>query len=171
MSKLASAQERVRRARPSRVEITYALHLPDGTHVQEKLPLVIGVIADLTGDVEEERSPLVDSSRDFRRIHKDNFDEVLAKAKPHLKFEVPDRIKGKGRFQLDLHFRELDDFHPDQIVRNVPELRAEQDRRKRLENLLNMLGSDPRLEARLQEIVDDPQKRAEFLAEMARRRA
>jgi type VI secretion system protein ImpB len=150
------------------VEIAYTLHLPDGTHVQEKLPLVVGVIADLTGDAEEDRPEIRDPSRDFRHIHKDNFDDVLAKAKPHLKFVVPNAIRGQGEFLVDLHFRELDDFHPDRLVQSVPELRAEQERRKRLENLLNLLGSDPMLEARLQEIVDNPQKRAEFLKEMSR---
>jgi type VI secretion system protein ImpB len=151
------------------VEIAYTLHLPDGTHVQEKLPLVVGVIADLTGDAEEDRPEIRDASRDFRHIHKDNFDDVLAKARPHLKFRVPDVIRGQGEFPVDLHFRELDDFHPDRVVQSVPELRAEQGRRKRLENLLNLLGSDQMLEARLQEIVDNPQKRAEFLEEMSRR--
>ena len=71
--------------------------------------------------------------------------------------------------QVELDFKALDDFHPDQIVRNVPQLAAERERRKRLEVLLGMLGSDPRLEERLQEIVDNPAKRSEFLAEMARR--
>jgi predicted component of type VI protein secretion system len=46
-------------------------------------------------------------------------------------------------------------------------LKAQQERRKRLENLLSMLGSDPRLEARLQEIVDDPAKRAALLTRIA----
>ena len=172
MSRLASSQERVRRALPSRVEIAYTLHLPDGTERQEKLPFVIGVIADLTGDVEEDRPDLRDLSRDFRHIHRDNFDEVLARAKPHLKFTVKNTLQGGdqgGLMQVDLSIQSLEDFHPDQVVRNIPVLRAEQERRKRLENLLNTLGSDPRLEAQLQQIIDDPRKRAEFLAKMAHR--
>jgi type VI secretion system protein ImpB len=179
MSRLGSSQLRNKRDRPTRVDVTYTLHLPDGTQRQERLPFVIGVIADLKGDLKDEPSPedaeksqasgLADRTRDFRHIHKDNFDEILAYSKPYLKFAVADVLRGQGLLQVELDFKALDDFHPDQIVRNVPQLVAERERRKRLEVLLGMLGSDPRLEERLQEIVDNPAKRSEFLAEMARR--
>ena len=99
---------------------------------------------------------LADRTRDFRHIHKDNFDEILAYSRPYLKFAVADTLRGQGLMQVELDFKALDDFHPDQIVRNVPQLVAEQERRKRLEVLLGMLGSDPLLEERLQEIVDNP---------------
>jgi type VI secretion system protein ImpB len=174
MGRLSRSQLKNIKDRPTRVDVVYTLHLPDGTQVQERLPFVVGVIADLKGDFrddapEDEFVPLKDRSRDFAHIHKDNFDEILAHIRPHLKFAVADTLHGKGLFQVDLDFNALDDFHPDQIVANVAPLHAEQLRRKRLENLLGMLGSDPRLEQRLQEIVDDPKKRAEFLAGMAQR--
>ena len=172
MSRSLSSQERVRRSLPSRVEITYTLHLPDGTERHEKLPFVIGVIADLSGDVEEDRPDLRDPSRDFRHIHKDNFDKVLERAKPHLKYTVKNTLKGQNSADLllvDLDIKSVDHFHPDQVVEQIPELRAERERRKRLVNLLNTLGSDPRLESQLQQIIDDPDKRAEFLARMAHR--
>lgn len=174
MGRLSRSQLKNVRDRPTRVDVVYTLHLPDGTQVQERLPFVIGVIADLKGDLRDDEAdgeyrPLKDSRRDFAHIHKDNFDEILAHIRPHLKFAVPDTLRGSGLYQVSLDFNALDDFHPDQVVRNVPPLRAEQERRKRLENLLGMLGSDPRLEQRLQEIVDDPKKRAEFLAGMTQR--
>jgi type VI secretion system protein ImpB len=174
MGRQTQSQTRNTKERPTRVDVVYKLHLPDGTQVQERLPFVIGVIADLKGDVRDDAPaseclPFDDKDRNFAHIHKDNFDDILAHLKPHLKFAVADTLRGTGLFQVDLDFRALDDFHPDQIVRNVAPLKCEQERRKRLENLLGMLGSDPRLERRLQEIVDDPKKRAEFLAEMTRR--
>ncbi len=179
MSRLVNSQGRNKRERPTRVDVTYTLHLPDGTQVQERLPFVVGVIADLKGDLKDEPtaddadevvgSGLSDRRRDFIHIHKDNFDEVLAQSKPYLKFAVANELDGTGHLQVSLDFATLDDFHPDQIVRNVPQLSAGRERRKRLEVLLGMLGSDPRLEERLQEIVDNPTKRSEFLAEMARR--
>ena len=180
MSRLANSQIRNKTDRPTRVDVTYTVHLPDGTQVQERLPFVVGVIADLRGDIKDKpvvddgsSAPrgvgLADKDRDFRHIHKDNFDEMLAYFEPHLKFTVANTLKGDGLMQAVLDFRALDDFHPDQIVRSVPQLAAEHERRKRLEILLSMLGSDQRLEDRLQEIVDNPAKRAEFMAEMARR--
>jgi len=174
MGRLSRSQLKNIRDRPTRVDVVYTLHLPDGTQVQERLPFVIGVIADLKGDRRDdapadEYLPFSDTGRDFAHIHKDNFDEVLAHIKPHLKFAVADTLRGEGLFQVDLDFNALDDFHPDQVVRNIAPLRAEHERRKRLENLLGMLGSDARLEQRLQEIVDDPKKRADFLAGIAQR--
>jgi type VI secretion system protein ImpB len=174
MGRLSKSQSKNVKDRPTRVDVVYTLHLPDGTQVQERLPFVIGVIADLKGDPrddapEDEYLPFKDTARDFAHIHKDNFDEILAHTKPHLKFAVADTLRGKGLFQVELNFSALDDFHPDQIVRNLAPLEAQHQRRKRLENLLGMLGSDPRLEQRLQEIVDDPKKRSEFLAEMTQR--
>jgi type VI secretion system protein ImpB len=166
MSRLESSQERNKRHRPTRVDISYTLHLPNGTQVQERLPFVLGVMADLSGD-EVKDADLKDTERKFHWIHKDNFDEILAKLKPGLKYTVPDTLRGEGLLQVDLQFRGIDDFHPDQIVQRVPQLKAQQERRKRLENLLSMLGSDPRLEARLQEIVDDPAKRSLLLARIA----
>jgi type VI secretion system protein ImpB len=179
MARLASSQLRNKRERPTRVDVTYTLHLPDGTHVQERLPFVIGVIADLHGDPRDEPAQdetqgstaagLSDRRREFRHIHKDNFDDILAYSNPHLKFALPNTLEGEGLLQVELDFKALDDFHPDQVVRSVPQLSAEQARRRRLEVLLSMLGSDPALEQRLQEIVDNPAKRSEFLAAMARR--
>jgi type VI secretion system protein ImpB len=166
MSRLENSQERNKRIRPTRVDITYTLHLPNGTQVQERLPFVMGVIADLSGDAERTED-LKDKERKFHHIHKDNFDEILAKLTPGLKYTVPNTIRGDGLLQVNLQFRGIDDFHPDQIVQSVPQLKAQQERRKRLENLLSMLGSDPRLEARLQEIVDDPAKRSALLARIA----
>jgi type VI secretion system protein ImpB len=166
MSRLESSQERNKRHRPTRVDITYTLHLPNGTQVQERLPFVLGVMADLSGE-EVKDADLIDVERKFHHIHKDNFDEILAKLKPGLRYTVPDTLRGEGLLRVDLQFRGIDDFHPDKIVQGVPELKAQQERRKRLENLLSMLGSDPRLEARLQEIVDDPAKRSALLARIA----
>jgi type VI secretion system protein ImpB len=166
MSRFDNSQERNKRNRPTRVDITYTLHLPNGTQVQERLPFVLGVIADLSGDQVKDED-LKHPSREFLHIHKDNFDEILARIKPSLNYTVADTFRGQGLLRVDLQFRGIDDFHPDQIVQAVPQLQAQLERRKRLENLLSMLGSAPRLEARLQDIVDDPEKRSALLARIA----
>ena len=57
MSRLGNSQLRNKRDRPTRVDVTYTLHLPDGTQVQQRLPFVIGVIADLKGDLRDEPPP------------------------------------------------------------------------------------------------------------------
>lgn len=170
MSRFKSVQDEVRRVRASRVEITHAVHLPNGTTTQESLPLILGVIADLAGDAEGPRESLRDASRDFVRVHKDNFDEVLAGHKPRLGFDVADTLREQGQIKVNLEFRRLTDFHPDAVAQQVPELRDQLRTRKLLEEMRNLLSSRPDLEEQLAEIVSDPAKRAQLLDEVARRR-
>ena len=171
MAKFGSIQNKVKKVRSSRVEIVHDVHLPNGTTTQESLALVVGVIADLSGDRVEPRESLRDASRDFVRIHKENFDSVIAGHRPRLTFEVPDTLGGSGMLRLDLHFSGLDDFHPDQVLQKVPELQEQLRTRRLLEEIRNRISSDPALEERLEEIISDPAKRAQFLAEMSRRAA
>ncbi len=162
-------QAQVSRDDESRVKLVYREHKGDA-RVEQELPLVIGVIADLSGDDPTDRGPLIESDRQFRHIHRDNFDAVLAAARPRVELQVDDVAGGRGQLRIELEFREFNDFHPDQLVGRIAELRALRDRRKRLENLLAMLANDPRLEHRLQEIVDDPAKRKQLLDDVAARR-
>jgi type VI secretion system protein ImpB len=170
MPRYEPTQARVKQTRESRVQITHEVHLPDGTVAQESLPLAIGVIADLSGDSEAAKLSMFDQNRDFVRINKSNFDTILEGHKPRVAFGVPNTLTGKGDLAVDLSFERLDDFHPDAVAARVPEIREQLDTRKRLDQLRSRLSGNPRLEAQLEEIISDPARRAQLLAEMARRR-
>lgn len=60
-------------------------------------------------------------------IDRDNFDDVLKKIKPHLELD----LHNDGN-TVSLDFNELDDFHPDNIFRQVPLFSDLRDLRKRL---------------------------------------
>lgn len=63
-------------------------------------------------------------------IDRDNFDEVIKK----LDVRVNLHFQGTGENPLSLHFKELEDFHPDKIFQSLPLFRDLRDIRKRLLN-------------------------------------
>jgi type VI secretion system protein ImpC len=91
-------------------------------HVRNvELPLVIGVLADLTGCPAEARLPV--GERKFMEIDADNFDERLRRLKPRVAFDLPSVLSGQnGGLQVDLEFKSLEDFTPLAIVRRVESL-------------------------------------------------
>lgn len=61
-------------------------------------------------------------------VDRDNFDQVLAKLQPEVRLPV---AGGEAR-QASVRFRELEDFHPDRIFRQVPLFKALRETRARL---------------------------------------
>lgn len=61
-------------------------------------------------------------------IDRDNFDDVIRKIRPQLKLEF------EGKNSLNLLFTEIDDFHPDNIFRQISFFENLRDVRKRLKN-------------------------------------
>jgi len=89
--------------------------------------LVIGVLADLAGQAGATspwlRVPL--HKRRFIDIDRDNFDEMLSRCDVRWQ----GRIEGPAgdanvHLPVELAFRNIEDFHPDRIVRQIPALRA-----------------------------------------------
>ena len=55
----------------------------------------------------------------------DNFDSVLESMKPHLSFAVENKLSedsGAGQIRVDLKFKSLEDFEPEQVARQVKPL-------------------------------------------------
>jgi len=86
------------------------------------LPFRILVVGDWGGDAERKAVDL----RKPIEIDRDNFDDVLASLGTRLDLE-----RGDGS-TLSLQFRSLDDFHPDQIFRQLPMFDRLRDLRRRL---------------------------------------
>ncbi|MCZ6633996.1 MAG: type VI secretion system contractile sheath small subunit, partial [bacterium] len=84
-----SIQHVLDRVRPPRVQITYDVEIGGAIEMKE-LPFVAGILSDLSGQPTEPLPPL--KERKFVEIDRDNFDEVMASNKPHLEFNVPDRL-------------------------------------------------------------------------------
>src|SRR5678815_4769085 len=95
--------------------------------------------------------------RKFVEVTPDNFDDVLAKLKPHLNFSVENKLSDApdaGKMKVDLNFRSLEDFEPENVARQVPALREMLDMRRKLADLRGSLQTNDALEKELQEIVN-----------------
>jgi type VI secretion system protein ImpB len=114
-----STQHKLDRVRPPRVQITYDVEVGDAIEVKE-LPFVMGVLGDFTGQPTEPLARLKD--RKFVEVTPDNFDAVLENMRPHLAFSVENKLSedpNAGNIAVDLHFKSLEDFSPDQVARQV----------------------------------------------------
>lgn len=148
---MASAQDKVERNRPPRVHIKYEVNTGGAPEMRE-LPFVVGVIADLSGMPVGDRERLAD--RKFLKISRDNFDDVMKGYQPHLKYEAEIKVDGKeALLPVDLTFRTMKDFEPEQVVKNIPELNKILEARRQLKNLLNKLDGNDKLETLLQDVI------------------
>jgi type VI secretion system protein ImpB len=78
-----STQHWLSRNRPPRVQITYDVET-GGAMEKRELPLLVGVLADLSHRPAENPLPSL-ADRHFVEIDRDNFDEVMAKVAPAVK--------------------------------------------------------------------------------------
>jgi type VI secretion system protein ImpB len=122
MAKKESIQHKLDRVRAPRVQITYDVEI-GGAIENKELPFVVGVLADLSGKPAEPLPKLKD--RKFVEIDRDNFNQVLEGMKPRLAFRVDNKLGGKEDSQIgvELKFKSMDDFHPEQVAQQVEPLR------------------------------------------------
>ncbi|MGX9773889.1 type VI secretion system contractile sheath small subunit [Janthinobacterium aestuarii] len=153
MPKSDSVQKRLQKVRAPRVQMTYDVEIGDAIENKE-LPFVVGVLGDFGGNPDSEKKRLKD--RKFVAIDSDNFDEVLAGVEPVARFAVPNRIsEAGGTFAVDLHFRSMDDFRPESVVRQVDPLRKLLEARTKLADLRNKLAGNDKLEDLLTEVLNN----------------
>lgn len=146
-----STQHKLDRVRPPRVQITYDVEI-GGALQKKELPLVIGVLADVSGKPVTPLPKL--KERKFVEIDRDNFDQVLAASTPRLAFQVENKLTKAGGFiNTELIFSSMEDFEPLGLVNQVPALKKLLEARGRLNDLLGKLDGNDDLDAKLQEIV------------------
>jgi type VI secretion system protein ImpB len=162
-----SIQHKLDRVRRPRVHITYDVHL-DGAIETKKLPFVVGVLADLSGKPQEPLAKLRD--RKFVEIDAENFDKILAGMAPRLAFPVANELQPGSGTQLgvELQFRQLADFDPEQVVRQVPALRKLLEAREKLSNLANKLDSNDKAAELLNKVIADTESLRRIHAESGR---
>ena len=151
-------QKKLERVRPPRVHISYDVQIGDAIEMKE-LPFVMGVLGDFTGQPTEPLAKL--KERKFVEVTPDNFDDVLASMKPHLAFTVENKLSedvNAGKIAVDLHFKSLDDFSPDQVARQVKPLRELLELRTKLADLRGNLQGNDKLDEVLQATLTDADK-------------
>lgn len=82
---------------------------PQAAQLQDDMPLHMLLLADFSAH--GSKSPLAE--RAFMKVDIDNLDQVIARYAPRLELDL-------AGTKIHLAFRELDDFLPDHLYRNVP---------------------------------------------------
>ena len=146
-----------------RVNITYKAQVGDAQEETE-LPLKILMVGDYTARPDatplEERKPI--------NVDKENFNDVMAKQNLEATIQVPDRLSGErdAQLNLSLKFKKLDDFGPEGIVRQVPELKKLLELRAALTALKGPLGNIPAFRKKIQALLQNTEGRQKLMAEL-----
>jgi type VI secretion system protein ImpB len=160
MASKESIQHKIDRVRPPRVQITYDVEVGGAIELKE-LPFVVGVMGDFVGKPEEPLPAI--KNRKFVEIDPDNFNQVLAGMKPRVAFSVDNKLQGDGsKVGVDLTFSNIEDFEPDNIVKNVEPLRKLVEARQKLSDLRSKMDGNEKLENMLNDIISDTDKQKQL---------
>lgn len=160
-----SSQHKLDRVRPPRVHITYDVEVGGAIETKE-LPFAIGVMGDFTGHPDQPLPKFKD--RKFVEVTPDNFDTVLEGMRPHLAFSVDNKLSDDPDSQLkvDLNFKSLDDFEPEQVARQVKPLRELLELRTKLSDLRGTIASNDKLDEVLQDTISNTEKLDKLRSEL-----
>ncbi|VVP62320.1 hypothetical protein PS870_06558 [Pseudomonas fluorescens] len=147
----------------ARVNIKLDLHT-GGAQKKIELPLKLMVMGDYSNG--EEQRPL--SERSKVGINKNNFDSVLAEFSPALKLAVENTLVDDGAdTAVALSFQSMKDFEPEQVARQIPQLRALLAMRNLLRDLKSNLLDNATFRQELERILKDDALSNELRNELA----
>lgn len=148
-----SGQKFIGRNRAPRVQIEYDVEIY-GSEKKIQLPFVMGVVSDLAGKSDAELPHLTE--RKFLEIDVDNFDDRMQSMKPRAAFHAPNTLTGEGELNVDLTFRNMDDFSPAQVAMQIEPLRKLLEARQQLSNLLTYMDGKNGAERLIGDLLNDP---------------
>ena len=148
-----------------RVNIVYK-PATGGAAEEKELPLKLLVMGDFT--LGQDDTPLED--RKPVNIDKDNFNDVMKNQNINISVNVKNTLSGKDDEELaaNLKFRNLKDFDPDAIARQVPELNKMLELREALAALKGPMGNFPAFRKKIQSIISDEATREKILGEITK---
>lgn len=136
----------------ARINLKLDLHT-GGAQKKTELPLKLLVAGDFSHG--QETAPL--SERDKVNVNKVNFNSVLADYSPSVNLTVENTLAGDGSEEnIHLTFREMDDFTPEQVARQIPQLKAMLAMRNLLRDLKANLLDNQAFRKELEKILLDP---------------
>ncbi|WMY72567.1 type VI secretion system contractile sheath small subunit [Buttiauxella selenatireducens] len=136
----------------ARVNIKLDVHT-GGAQKKVELPLKLVVMGDYSNG--KENRPL--SEREKININKNNFNSVLAEFSPSVNLTVENTLAGDGSEEnIKLAFSEMKDFEPEQVARQIPQLRAMLAMRNLLRDLKSNLLDNVTFRKELESILKDP---------------
>ncbi|MHC5352421.1 type VI secretion system contractile sheath small subunit [Metapseudomonas furukawaii] len=147
----------------ARVNIKLDLHT-GGAQKKVELPLKLMLMGDYSNG--QEARPL--SERSKVGIDKNNFDSVLAEFSPRLKLAVENTLaEDDSETSVELAFRTMKDFEPEQVARQIPQLRALLAMRNLLRDLKSNLLDNVTFRHELERILKDEALSEELRTELA----
>ena len=161
-----SVHTKLERVRPPRVHVTYNVEVGDSMELKE-IPFVMGVFADLSG-MPAEPLPKVKDRR-FVELTPDNFDAVLESMKPRVAFSVENKLSddpNAGNLAVDLTFKSMEDFEPENVAKQVKPLRDLLELRTKLSDVIGSLQGNEKLEQMLHQTLGDDAKMAQLRKEL-----
>ncbi|MEC5318121.1 type VI secretion system contractile sheath small subunit [Brenneria populi subsp. brevivirga] len=147
----------------ARVNIKLNLHT-GGAENKVELPLKLLAMGDYSNGQDDR--PLAE--REKISINKNNFNNVLAEYAPKVKLAVKNTLAGdNSEDDVELTFRDMKDFEPEQVARQIPQLRALLSMRNLLRDLKSNLLDNGTFRRELENILKDEALSDELRAELA----
>ncbi len=146
-----------------RVNIVYK---PATGNAQEQveLPLKVLMLGDFTGQEDarplEQRAPI--------NVDKANFNDVMAQQNLKVTLTAADKLSADpgATMSVSLQFKNLNDFSPESVVNQVPELKKLLELRSALNALKGPLGNLPAFRKKLQALLADEDGRKALIKEL-----
>lgn len=147
----------------ARINLKLSLHT-GGAQKKIELPLKLLTVGDFSNG--KENRPL--SEREKIDINKINFDSVLSEFNPEVKLTVKNTLADDGSEEsVKLSFSGMKDFEPEQVARQIPQLRAMLAMRNLLRDLKSNLLDNATFRKELEKILKDPALSQELRDEMS----
>lgn len=147
----------------ARINLKLDLHT-GGINKKTELPLKLLVAGDFSHG--QAFAPL--SEREKINVNKSNFDAVLSEYSPKLNLTVKNTLADDGsEDRVNLTFQSMNDFSPEQVSRQIPQLKAMLSMRNLLRDLKANLLDNQAFRKELEKILLDPALSAELRAELS----
>jgi len=147
----------------ARINLKLSLHT-GGAQKKVELPLKLLTVGDFSNG--KENRPL--SEREKINVNKNNFNSVLSEFNPEVNLSVKNTLTDDGSEEaIKLNFSDIKDFEPEQVARQIPQLRAMLAMRNLLRDLKSNLLDNATFRKELEKILKDPALSQELRDEMS----
>ncbi len=147
-----------------RARVNIKLDLVTGG-AQKKVELPLKLLS--VGDFSNGKAEGALSEREKLNINKNNFNSVLADLNPEVNLTVKNTLANDGSEEnIHLHFQDMKDFAPEQVAKQIPQLRAMMAMRNLLRDLKSNLLDNVTFRKELENILKDPTLSEELRTEL-----
>ncbi|WP_422732262.1 type VI secretion system contractile sheath small subunit [Leclercia pneumoniae] len=147
----------------ARINLKLSLHT-GGAQKKIELPLKLLTMGDFSNG--KESRPL--SEREKINVNKNNFNSVLSEFNPEVNLSVKNTLSNSDSAEnVKLNFFDIKDFEPEQVARQIPQLRAMLAMRNLLRDLKSNLLDNATFRKELEKILKDPALSQELRDEMS----